>query len=230
MLAIMNRLTADCRAQILHLLCEGMSIRAVTRLTGASKTTVTKLVVDAGTAAAWYQDRVFRNLESKRVQVDEIWGFVGAKAKNAKPEKKARGEAGDIWLWVATDADTKLVPSWLVGGRDRVVTRETAQQLMNRIGPMLETISGVVDWRAISVSRDCAAKNGTDDPLVVRLPKAWREADRRAELSKAQDLRGSGTDDIFAQYGVEDFDRQTAVKMGLGLFRKRQSPPDSNQP
>ena len=114
----MNRLTKEARAQVLHLLCEGMSIRAVTRLTGASKTTVTKLLVDAGQAAAWYQDRVFQNLESRRIQVDEIWGFVGAKAKNAKPEKKATGEAGDVWLWVATDADTKLVPSF-AGRRSR---------------------------------------------------------------------------------------------------------------
>jgi IS1 family transposase len=110
----MSRLTKEARAQILHLLCEGNSIRSVTRITGASKTTVTKLLVDAGTAAAWYQDRVFRNLDCKRLQID----VVGAKAKNAKPEKKESGEAGDAWLWVATDADTKLVPHWLVGPRN----------------------------------------------------------------------------------------------------------------
>lgn len=68
----MNKLSAADRARVLHLLCEGNSIRAVTRLTGVSKTTVTKLVVDAGHACAWYQDRVFRNLDCKRVQVDEI--------------------------------------------------------------------------------------------------------------------------------------------------------------
>jgi IS1 family transposase len=153
MTAIMNRLTADCRAKILHLLCEGMSIRAVTRLTDASKTTVTKLVVDAGQAAAWYQDRVFQNLESRRIQVDEIWGFVGAKAKNAKPEKRVRGEAGDVWLWVATDADTKLVPSWLVGGRDSqwamAFMDDLASRLANRVqltsdghGAYLEAVEG----------------------------------------------------------------------------------------
>ena len=117
-MASMNRLTKEARARILHLLCEGSSIRAVTRLTGASKTTVTKLLVDAGSAAAWYQSRVLRNLECKRVQVDEIWGFVGAKRRNAPAEKKETGEAGDAWLWVAIDADTKLVPHWLVGRRD----------------------------------------------------------------------------------------------------------------
>jgi hypothetical protein len=112
----MNRLTAADRAKALQLLCEGMSIRA--RVTGFSKTTVSKLVVDAGLAAAWYQDRVFQSLTCKKLQVDEIWGFVGAKAKNADPAKKAAGQAGDAWLWLATDAETKIVPCWHVGTRD----------------------------------------------------------------------------------------------------------------
>jgi IS1 family transposase len=133
----MNRLTKEQRAQALHLLCEGNSIRAVTRLTGVSKTTVTKLVVDAGKAASWYQDRVFQNLSCKRLQLDEVWGFVGAKAKNATAAKKAAGEQGDIWLWVATCADTKLVPSWLVGGRDGdtavIFTDDLANRLANRV-------------------------------------------------------------------------------------------------
>jgi IS1 family transposase len=114
----MNQLPRETRAHILHLLCEGNSIRAVTRLTGTSKTTVTKLLVSAGSAATWYQDRVFRSLECQRLQIDEIWGFVGAKNKNANPEKRATGEAGDAWVWIATDADSKLVPHWLVGPRN----------------------------------------------------------------------------------------------------------------
>src|SRR3954466_7642027 len=102
----MNKLSSSDRARVLHLLCEGMSIRAITRVTGVSKTTVTKLVVDAGSAAAWYQDRVFQSLSCKRLQIDEIWGFVGSKAKNTSDEAKAAGTAGDAWLWLATDADT----------------------------------------------------------------------------------------------------------------------------
>jgi IS30 family transposase len=74
----MNKLSSTERAKIIHLLCEGMSIRAITRLAGVSKTTVSKLVVDAGHAAAWYQDHVFQNLSCKKLQIDEIWGFVGA--------------------------------------------------------------------------------------------------------------------------------------------------------
>jgi IS1 family transposase len=94
-----------------------MAIRAVARLTGVSKTTLLKLVADSGRASAWYQDRVFHNLNCTKIQADELWGFCGAKAANASADKKARGEQGDVWLWIATDADTKLVPCWHVGGR-----------------------------------------------------------------------------------------------------------------
>src|SRR3984893_15650248 len=88
------------------------------RLTGASKYTVIKLVIDAGKAASWYQDRVFRNLTCKRVQVDEIWNFIYAKQKNVPTAKTAPVDAGDVWTWTAIDADTKLMPSWFVGNRD----------------------------------------------------------------------------------------------------------------
>lgn len=137
----MNKLSQQERARVLHLLCEGNSIRAVTRLTGISKTTVTKLVVDAGQAASWYQDRALRDLRCKRVQVDEIWGFVGAKAKNAKPELKAAGEAGDAWLWVATCADTKLVPCWLVGSRDAEDASFFIEDLASRLSGRIQLTS-----------------------------------------------------------------------------------------
>src|SRR4051794_12058322 len=91
-LASMRTLAKQTRAQILHLLMEGTSIRATARIVGVSKTTILKLVEDAGQAAAWYQDRVFQNLSCRRVQADEIWGFIGAKAANASPQKKATGE------------------------------------------------------------------------------------------------------------------------------------------
>jgi IS1 family transposase len=133
----MNKLTRDERARILHLLCEGSSIRAVTRLTGASKNTVIKLVIDAGKATSWYQDRVFRNLTCKRVQVDEIWNFVYAKQKNIPTAKKAPVDAGDVWTWTAIDADTKLMPSWFVGNRDSesaiIFMNDLAARLAGRI-------------------------------------------------------------------------------------------------
>src|SRR6201987_1062637 len=105
----MNKLPAEDRAKILHLLCEGQSIRAVTRLTGASKNTVTKLVVDAGRACAGYQDRGLLNLPCQRVQVDEIWNFVYAKHDHVRDAKRAPANAGDVWTWTAICADTKLL-------------------------------------------------------------------------------------------------------------------------
>ncbi len=133
----MNKLDREARSRILHLLCEGNSIRAVTRLTGASKKAVSKLMVDAGQAADWYQDRVFVNLTCKRIQVDEIWAFIYAKQKNVPLAKKAPPQAGDVWTWTAIDADTKLIPSWYVGGRDSdaavIFMEDLASRLANRV-------------------------------------------------------------------------------------------------
>lgn len=114
----MNKLSRDERARIIHLLCEGSSIRAVTRLTGVSKNTVTKLLIDAGNACLAYHDEHVRNLTSKRVQVDEIWSFTYAKQKNVATAKAAPEGSGDTWTWTAIDADTKLMISWLVASRD----------------------------------------------------------------------------------------------------------------
>jgi IS1 family transposase len=133
----MNKLDKNTRAKILHLLCEGSSIRAVTRLTGVSKNTVTKLLVDAGRAAAAYQDRVLRNLACKRVQVDEIWSFVRVKGGNVVKAKVASADAGDVWTWIALDADTKLIASFYIGDRTYNSAREfigdLAERLANRI-------------------------------------------------------------------------------------------------
>jgi IS1 family transposase len=133
----MNKLSREDRARILHLLCEGNSIRAVTRLTGASKKAVSRLLVDAGQAASWYQDRVFQNLNCKRIQVDEVWAFVHCKQKNVAKAKNAPRNAGDCWTWTAIDADTKLIPSWYVGGRDSdaamVFMDDLASRLANRV-------------------------------------------------------------------------------------------------
>ena len=113
----MNRLSIDARAKIIGMLVEGNSIRATCRMADVSINTVTKLLVDIGIAAAAFHDKAVRNVRVRRLQCDEIWCFVGAKAKNVTPEQKAMGW-GDVWTWTAIDADTKLCLSYLVGGRD----------------------------------------------------------------------------------------------------------------
>lgn len=114
----MNKLDAATRAQILHLLCEGQSIRAITRVTGASKNTVIKLLVDAGKACMAFHDANVQDVNAKRIQVDEIWSFTYAKQKNVAVAKAAPDGAGDTWTWTAIDADSKLIVSYFVGGRD----------------------------------------------------------------------------------------------------------------
>jgi IS1 family transposase len=112
-----NRLSTERRAQILGMLVEGNSLRATSRMAGCSINTVSKLLLDVGDACAAYQDETLRNLPCKRIQADEIWSFVYAKAKNVPENRKGERGVGDVWTWTAIDADTKLVPSWLVGER-----------------------------------------------------------------------------------------------------------------
>jgi IS1 family transposase len=137
----MNRLTRKQRAQILHLLCEGQSIRAVTRLTGCSKNTVAKLLVAAGHACAAYQDKALRNLPCKRVQMDEIWSFVYAKNDNVAKAKRAPATAGDVWTWTALCADTKLLVSWLLGGRDANDAAAFVTDLRSRLAERIQLTS-----------------------------------------------------------------------------------------
>src|SRR3546814_5821942 len=102
----MNRLTSEKRAQILHMLCEGNSIRSIERMTGCSKNTIVKLLVDAGKACAAYPDEHVRDVNTRRVQVDEICSFTYAKQKNVATATAAPAEAGDTWTWTAIDADS----------------------------------------------------------------------------------------------------------------------------
>jgi IS1 family transposase len=114
----MNKLDPAKRVSILSALVEGNSLRSTTRMVGCSINTVTKLLVDAGTACAKYQHETLRNLTCRRIECDEIWNFCYAKQKNVAPEKQGILGYGDVWTWVAIDAETKLVPSYLVGSRD----------------------------------------------------------------------------------------------------------------
>jgi IS1 family transposase len=113
----MNRLSTEKRAQIVGCLVEGMSIRATVRVSGAAKNTVTKLLLELGEACDRYQDRTLRNLTCKRIQCDEVWSFCYAKEKNVPAARKGAFGYGDVWTWTAIDADTKLVPAWLIGER-----------------------------------------------------------------------------------------------------------------
>jgi IS1 family transposase len=133
----MNRLDPRKRAQVVAALVEGNSVRATVRMTGVAKNTIQKLVLQLGAACATYMDAHIRNLSSQRIQCDELWSFVGAKEKNVTDQMRDKGHAGDVWTWVAIDADSKLVVSFAVGGRDYRTAREfmgdVASRLANRV-------------------------------------------------------------------------------------------------
>src|SRR6266571_8693958 len=109
----MNMLSRDKQTAIVKALTEGASIRSTARMVGVSKTTVLKLLVQVGNLCSIYQDHKLRSLPCRTVQVDELWAFVGAKARNA-----SKAGDGDVWTYVALCADTKLAITWLVGDRN----------------------------------------------------------------------------------------------------------------
>ena len=149
----MNRLSQAQRTAVVRCLVEGNSIRSTVRLTGVAKNTVTKLLVDLGAASSEYQDRVLRDLPCRRLQCDEIWSFCNAKARNVPEEHRGEFDWGDVWTWTAIDADTKLVPSWLVGDRSSADAIALMDDLRNRLAnrvqlttdghrPYLEAVEG----------------------------------------------------------------------------------------
>ena len=127
-----NRLSNEKRVAAVTALVEGCSIRATVRMTGVAKNTVTKLLVDLGTACSAYQDETLRNLPCRRLQCDEIWSWIGAKDKNIPAGQEKFGR-GSVWTWTAIDADTKLVPSWLVGTRDAGSAYEFMTDVASRL-------------------------------------------------------------------------------------------------
>jgi IS1 family transposase len=134
----MNRASTKKRAQIIACLAEGNSIRATSRLTGAAKNTVVKLLCDAGRACSAYQNKVFRNLKCKRIQCDEIWSFVYAKDKNLPDRLRGKEGVGSVWTWTAIDADTKLVPCWHVGTRDAGAAYSFIHDLKSRLASRVQ--------------------------------------------------------------------------------------------
>lgn len=134
----MNKLSPAKRAQVVRALVEGNSIRATCRMTGAAKGTVLKLLEDVGEVCRDYQDKHMKNLYSRRVQCDEIWSFVGAKQKNVPEERRGQFGRGDVWTWTAIDADSKLVLSWCIGGRDSYTALAFMQDVARRLAQRVQ--------------------------------------------------------------------------------------------
>lgn len=134
----MNRLPVEKRAQILGMLTEGNSLRATSRIVGCSINTVSKLLTDLGQACAEYQDRTLRDLPCKTIEADEIWSFCYSKQRNVPEEHRGEFGYGDVWTWVALDADSKLAVSWLVGERNLGSCWTFIEDLKDRVSDRIQ--------------------------------------------------------------------------------------------
>lgn len=173
----MNRLNTEQRARVLSAICEGNSIRSVTRMFHVGKNTVARLLIQAGEACAEYQDKALRNLSCQRVQCDEIWSYIGAKDKNVPIERCEEFGIGSVWTWVALDADTKLCCSWMVGDRSGKAAyefmKDLAPRLANRI--QLTTDGHVVYVNAV----EAAFGAEIDYAMLVKIYGADRQDEVR---------------------------------------------------
>ena len=138
MVSMANVLSTADRAAVVAALVEGCSIRSTSRMTGVSRNTVTKLLLDLAASCEAYANEHLVNLPCRRLQVDEIWEFCYAKAKNVPAEKKGIFGYGDVWTFAAIDAETKLVPSWLVGSRDSGSATAVLQDLAGRLAGKIQ--------------------------------------------------------------------------------------------
>ena len=177
MVSMVNRLSTERRSQIIACLTEGTSVRATVRITGAAKNTVTKLLVDLGQAAADYQDKVMRNLDCKVIECDEIWAFCYAKQKNVPTEHQGTFGYGDVWTWVAIDADTKLVPTWLVGERTLADAYAFVDDLQTRVKGHVQLTTDGLNLYATVI--DALMRDRVDYAVLQKLYGAPSESEQR---------------------------------------------------
>jgi len=179
----MNRLSSADRAKILGMMAEGNSLRSISRMADVSINTVTKLLVDVGAACSAYLDEHLVNLSCQRIQVDEIWAFCYAKAKNVTPEIAAKNPyAGDVWTWMAIGADTKLIPSWIVGPRDGVTARIFVNDLADRLANRIQLTSDGLQAYLTAVEK--AFHGEVDYAMLQKLYGNDPEAEKRYSPAK----------------------------------------------
>jgi IS1 family transposase len=144
-----NKLPTEKKIMAVSMLCEGNSIRSIERMTGVHRDTIMRLGVRMGEGCQKIMDEKMQNLPCENIQVDEIWGFIGAKAKTVKEKKMNPAEYGDVWTWIAIDADTKLVPTYAVGDRSKymacIFMDDLAHRLKNRVQITSDALKAYVD-------------------------------------------------------------------------------------
>jgi IS1 family transposase len=178
----MNKLSLDRQTQIIKVLCEGNSIRSTARITDSSINTVAKLLREVGKVCLEYQDKVMNNLTCQRLQCDEIWSFVYSKDKNVPEAHKGQFGYGDVWTFTAIDADTKLVPSWLVGQRTVDCAKEFVIDLRNRLSNRIQITTDGHKMYLEAV--EGAFGSEVDFGMLVKLYGVEPETEKRYSPSK----------------------------------------------
>lgn len=209
----MNMLPLHKRAAILRCLLDGNSLRATARITGAAKQTVDRFFVDAAGIALREQDRLLRNIRCRRLELDEVWSFVYAKAKTVKRRPVASPEAGTVWTWIAFDPDTKLVPCWCIGDRTIRTADQFLGDLRQRVNPDVQiTTDGYAPYLA---AVDYHFGGVADYGMLV---KRYDERDRYEGADKTV-VSGDPDMDRLSTSGVERFN--LTLRMSARRFTRR---------